>query len=103
MDVQYSDGTIVKNCVVQIWDDLHTEVRGNWYRAFWCATPVADCGSPVIGYCSPRWESANNQSLCCGSPQVVPGHRDLSQRQASDGLAAHSTAASQKRTRSSDC
>lgn len=51
--IQYSDGKVVTAPVVQIWDDLHTEARGNWYRAFWCASPDADSGSPVIGYCSP--------------------------------------------------
>lgn len=54
-EINYSDGSKVLNPVVQIWDDLHTEARGNWYRAFWCAsssTSVAS-GSPVIGYCSP--------------------------------------------------
>ena len=51
--IYYSDGHVVLAPVVQIWDDLHTEARGNWYRAFWCASSVADTGYPVIGYCSP--------------------------------------------------
>lgn len=50
--IHYSDGSTVKDCVVQIWDDNHTE-RAGCYRAFWCASPVATSGSPVIGYCSP--------------------------------------------------
>lgn len=53
MDINYSDGSIVRNAVIQIWDDLATERRGNWFRAFWCATPDAHIGSPVIGHCSP--------------------------------------------------
>ena len=48
----YSDGSKVNAPVVQIWDDLHTE-RAGYYRAFWCASPEASTGSPVIGYCSP--------------------------------------------------
>ena len=52
MDINYSDGRIVKECVIQIWDDLHTEQSG-FYRAFWCASAEATSGSPVIGYCSP--------------------------------------------------
>jgi hypothetical protein len=51
-DISYSDGRVVKNAVVVIWPDLHTEARGNWYRAFWCASPDADTGSPVFGYAS---------------------------------------------------
>ncbi len=54
MDISYSDGRTVKNAVIQIWDDHHTEARGNWYRAFWCASGDIDVetGSTVIGYCS---------------------------------------------------
>ena len=50
--ISFSDGKIIKNCVIQIWDDLHTE-RSGYFRAFWCASPTATTGSPVIGYCSP--------------------------------------------------
>ena len=52
MDVSYSDGSTVTNCVIQIWEDLHNE-RGGYFRAFWSASPDATTGSPVIGYCSP--------------------------------------------------
>lgn len=51
--ISYSDGSTVEDAVVQIWDDNHTERRGNWFRAFWCASPEATHGSPVVGYCSP--------------------------------------------------
>lgn len=51
--ISYSDGRVIKSPVVQVWDDLHTERRGSWYRAFWTAGPDSDSGSPVIGYCSP--------------------------------------------------
>lgn len=50
--INYSDGSVVPNPVVQIWEDLHTE-RSGYFRAFWCASSDASCGSPVIGYCSP--------------------------------------------------
>jgi hypothetical protein len=50
--ISYSNGLVVHNPVVQIWDDLHQEQSG-YFRAFWCASPSADTGSPVIGYCSP--------------------------------------------------
>jgi hypothetical protein len=48
----YSDGSLVQNAVIQIWDDWHAE-RSGFYRAFWCAGPDADSGAPVVGYCSP--------------------------------------------------
>lgn len=53
MDISYSDGRTVKGAIIQIWDDLHTE-RSGYYRAYWCESPEATTGSPVIGYCSPR-------------------------------------------------
>ncbi len=49
--ISYSDGRVVENPVVQIWDDLHNE-RAGYFRAFWCASADATSGSPVIGYCS---------------------------------------------------
>ena len=73
MDVQYSDAAIVKNCVVQIWDDLHTEAQGNWYRAFWCATSDADCGSPVIGYCSPGGSHQTIKACAAEVLRLYPG------------------------------
>lgn len=51
-DISYSNGTIVRNAVVQIWEDLNNE-RAGYFRAFWSATPESDFGSPVIGFCSP--------------------------------------------------
>jgi hypothetical protein len=51
-DISYSNGSVVKNAVVEIWEDMHTERRGIWYRAFWTNGPVgATSGSPVFGYC----------------------------------------------------
>jgi len=40
------------DAVVQVWEDLHEE-RSGFFRAFWCAGPDADTGSPVVGYGSP--------------------------------------------------
>ena len=50
--ISYSNGKVVLAPVVQVWDDLHQE-RAGYFRAFWCASPESDSGSPVIGYCSP--------------------------------------------------
>lgn len=50
--IEYSDGSVVNNPVICIWDDLHTE-RPGFYRAFWCADADATTGSTVIGYASP--------------------------------------------------
>jgi hypothetical protein len=52
MKVEYSNGRVVENAVVCIWGDSNTE-RSGYFRAFWCASPESDGGSPVIGYCSP--------------------------------------------------
>lgn len=51
-DISYSNGSIVKNAVVVIWRDLHTE-RSGFFRAFWSDSPNGTSGYPVIGYCSP--------------------------------------------------
>lgn len=50
-DINYSDGSIVRNAVIVVWDDLHTE-RSGYFRAFWSDSPNGTTGSPVIGYCS---------------------------------------------------
>jgi hypothetical protein len=50
--IHYSDGSVIRNPVVQIWDDINRE-GPYWFRAFWCSSPEAESGSPVIGYCSP--------------------------------------------------
>lgn len=51
MDISYSNGLTVKDAVVVVWDDWHTE-RSGYFRAFWAATPDGTTGSPVVGYCS---------------------------------------------------
>ena len=50
--ISYSNGKVVANAVIVIWDDNHTE-RAGFYRAFWSDSPDGTTGSPVIGYCSP--------------------------------------------------
>lgn len=49
--ITYTNGLTLE-CIIQVWHDLNTE-RSGMYRAFWCASPEAESGSPVIGYCSP--------------------------------------------------
>lgn len=49
-DIHYTDGSVIQNPVVQIWEDLHSE-RPAMKRAFWCSDPEATTGSPVFGYC----------------------------------------------------
>lgn len=51
MRVQYSNGRVIESAVIQVWDDMSAE-RDGFYRAFWCESPEATSGSPVIGYCS---------------------------------------------------
>jgi hypothetical protein len=50
-EINYSNGLVVSDPVIQVWDDLHEE-RSGYYRAFWCDGPDATTGSPIIGYCS---------------------------------------------------
>ena len=50
--ISYSDGRVIPSKIC-IWDDLHTERRGNWYRAFW-GNEDETSGSPVFGYCDSK-------------------------------------------------
>ena len=52
MRISYSDSRTIDPAIIQIWEDLNNE-RGGYFRAFWCASPDATSGSPVVGYCSP--------------------------------------------------
>lgn len=52
-NVVYTDGTTVA-AVPVVWEDLHTERKGTWFRAFWCDSPDGTTGSPVFGYCDSR-------------------------------------------------
>lgn len=51
-DIHYSDGSVVKDAVIVVWEDNHNE-RSGYFRAFWSNSPEGTTGSPVIGYCSP--------------------------------------------------
>jgi hypothetical protein len=72
-EIRYSDGRVIKAPVIQIWDDLHTERRGNWYRAFWCESPFSTSGSPVIGYCSPGGSQKTIRAAANEALRLYPG------------------------------
>lgn len=74
MNVSYSDGSTVVNAVIQIWDDWHTEGR-NMFRAFWCASPDATTGSPVVGYCSPGGCHKTISAAAAEARRLYPGER----------------------------
>lgn len=74
MDINYSDGSIVRNCVIQIWDDLHSE-RSGYFRAYWCASPDATSGSPVIGYCSPGGSHRTIRATVAEALRMHPGEK----------------------------
>lgn len=71
-DITYSDGSIVRNAVVVVWDDLHCE-RSGYYRAFWAASPDATSGSPVIGYCSPGGSHRTIRAVVAEVRRYYPG------------------------------
>ena len=51
--ISYSNGQVIENAVIQIWDDRNNP-RPGYFRAYWCADGnKGTSGSPVIGYCSP--------------------------------------------------
>jgi hypothetical protein len=74
MNISYSDGRTVPDCVIQIWDDRHEE-RDGFYRAFWCATPDASSGSPVVGYCSPGGSFRTIKAAARDALRRYPGER----------------------------
>lgn len=71
-DISYSDGRMVPQCVVVVWDDYHTE-RSGYYRAFWAASPDATSGSPVIGYCSPGGSHRTIRAVAREVHRYYPG------------------------------
>lgn len=71
-DISYSDGTTVKNAVIVVWDDRHTE-RTGYFRAFWCSDPNGTCGSPVIGYCSPGGSHRTIRAVAAEVRKYYPG------------------------------
>ena len=74
MDISYSDGSTIKNVVIQIWDDWHTE-RAGFYRAFWCADKDGYTGSPVIGYCSPGGTYRTIRAAVAEALRLYPGEQ----------------------------
>lgn len=71
-DIQYSDGSTVKNAVIVVWEDLNNE-RPGYYRAFWAATPTATTGCPVIGYCSPGGSHKTIKAVAQEALRLHPG------------------------------
>ena len=71
-DISYSDGSVVKNAVIVVWEDLHNE-RSGYFRAFWAATPEATTGSPVIGYCSPGGSHRTIKAVAAEARRYHPG------------------------------
>jgi hypothetical protein len=72
--VEYSDGSVVENAVVVIWDDLHVE-RAGYYRAFWAASPDATTGSPVIGYASAGGSHRTIRAVVAEVRRYYPGEK----------------------------
>ena len=73
-EIRYSDGRVIKNPVIQVWDDLHTE-RSGMFRAFWCRTGESTTGSPVIGYCSPGGSRRTVAACVREALSLYPGQR----------------------------
>jgi hypothetical protein len=69
--ITYSDGTNIENPVVQIREDHSTE-RIGYLRAFWCASPTATAGSPVIGYNSPGGSWRTLKAVACEVLRLYP-------------------------------
>ena len=74
MDISYSSGKVVKDAVIQIWEDHHVE-RSGFFRAFWCAGPDATSGSPIIGYCSPGGSHRTIRACAAEARRLYPGER----------------------------
>jgi len=74
MDFTSSDGSIVLDVVIVVWEDLHEE-RSGFYRAFWYATPDGTSGSPVIGYCSPGGSLRTIKAVAREVRRLYPGER----------------------------
>jgi hypothetical protein len=72
--IMYSDGSVVTNAVVQVWDDLHNE-RAGYYRAFWTDGPEATSGSPVIGYASAGGSYRTVRAVCAEVWRLHPDAR----------------------------
>ncbi len=71
-DTHYSDGRIIQDPVIVIWDDWHAE-RSGYFRAFWAASPDDHFGSPVIGYCSPGGSYKTIRAAAAEVRKIYPG------------------------------
>ena len=57
---------------IQIWEDIHTE-RPGFFRAFVCAGPDSDSGSPLVGYCSPGGSFRTVKATAADARKRLPG------------------------------
>lgn len=71
MDISYSDGKIIKDAVINIWEDHHIEAVG-YYRAHWGDKPDSQFGSPIIGYCS-RGSHKTIRACAAEARRLSPG------------------------------
>lgn len=74
MNINYSDGSVINNAIVQIWEDSHQE-RAGFFRAFWCDSPGATSGSPVIGYCSSGGSHRTIKACAAEVRRLYPGEK----------------------------
>lgn len=72
MDITYSDGKVIKDAVINIWEDHHIEAVG-YYRAHWGDVPDARFGSPIIGYASPGGSHKTIRSCAAEARRLYPG------------------------------
>lgn len=70
--IRYSDGRVIYNPIIAIWDDWHAERLG-FYRAYWLASPDAESGSPVVGYCSPGGSHRTIRAAATEARRLYPG------------------------------
>jgi len=69
-----SDGTVHHDCVVQIWEDLHSE-RAGFFRAYQCSSIGATSGCPVIGYCSAGGSHRTIRAVVAEVRKFYPGEK----------------------------
>jgi hypothetical protein len=63
---------VPKASVICIWEDLHAE-RSGYFRAFWCDSPTATIGSPVVGYASAGGSFRTIKAAAADAIQRHPG------------------------------
>ena len=72
MRITYNTGHVIDPAVVVIWEDGHNE-RSGFFRAFWADSPDSNCGSPVIGYCSPGGSHRTIRQVVAEVRRLYPG------------------------------